>query len=314
MRWDDLRFLLAVVRTGSFSAASTEIGVSHTTVARRVAGLERHLGAKLLQRTPEGFTPTRAGESIMALCERIEGSMIEVERQAAGTDRAEAGLVRVTATETFATRFVIPAMQELRRRHPEIEIELIPDHRRLDLTRRQADVALRNLKPREPSLKYRRLATFGLALYASREYWKRHPKPRPGNGLAGHDLVAWTYMLPAAQSQFLGESTAGARIAFRSNSTSALVGAAAHGFGIGLLPCYLADDDPRLVRLWPEMAPQMQPLWVIHHEDLSRAARIRLVIAVIVETFRRNQKLLRGVSAPGKFIPPGGARPLGAGS
>ena len=296
MRWDDLRFFLAVVRDGSFTAASAQTGVSHTTVARRIAALERHLGAKLLQRTPEGLAPTRVGESIGALCEAIESRAMEVERRAAGTDRAAVGLVRVTATETFAARFVIPALQDVRRLHPDIEIEVLPDHRRLDLTRRQADVALRNAKPAEPTLRCRRVATFGLGLYASREYWARHPKPHPGDGLAGHDLVAWAYMLRGGGSQFLGESTGGARIAFRSDSTSALVAAAAQGFGIAVLPCYLADAEPRLVRLWPDLPPALQPLWLIHHEDLTRATRIRIVITAIAEALRREQKTLRGAS------------------
>ena len=293
MQWDDLRFFLAAVRGGSLAAAARKLGVNHTTVGRRLDALQRQLGTVLLQHTPDGLALTLAGESIKAMCERIEADTIEVERRAAGKDRAAAGLVRITATETFAARFVIPATQQLRRRHPEIEIEVIPDYRRLDLVRRQADIALRNVKPDEPGLIVRHIAKFGFALYASEEYLRHHRRPRRGEGLANQDLAVWAYMRPM-HSQFMGESTEGARIAFRSNSTNALFWAAVYGFGITMLPCYLADPEPRLVRIWHDLPPVMQSLWLIYHEDLRRAGRIMAVAQAIAESFRRESRLLRG--------------------
>jgi DNA-binding transcriptional LysR family regulator len=293
MQWDDLRFFLAAVRGGSLASAADALGVNHTTVGRRLDALQRQLGTTLLRRTPDGLALTLAGESIKAMCERIEADTIEVERRAAGKDRATAGLVRITATETFAARFVIPATQQLRRRHPDIEIELIPDARRLDIVRRQADIALRNLKPAEPALICRRIAKFGFATYASHDYLRRHPKPRRGEGLANHELIMWAYIRPQ-RSQFMGESVEGARIAFRSNSTNALFWAAVCGFGLASLPCYLADPEPGLVRIWPELPPAMESLWMIYHEDLRRAGRIMAVAQAIAEAFRREHRLLRG--------------------
>jgi len=294
MQWDDLRFFLAVARAGSLSAAALELSVNYTTVSRRLDALQRRLGAKLLRRTPDGLALTPAGESAIALCERMEGTATELERRVAGKDRAPAGLVSVTATETFASRFIIPALGLLRVKHPEIEIELIPDHRRLDLSRRQADLAIRNLKPDDTRLVCRRIGEFDLSLYASDRYLSQHGKPRRGEGLAQHELVVWTYILPVRRSQFMGESTDGARISFRSNSTSALLRAVAEGFGIGLLPCYLADNEPGLVRLWPEVPCTKQPLWLIHHEDLRRVARIKIVADAIADAFRRQARALRG--------------------
>ncbi len=296
MQWDDLRFFLAAVRGRSLAAAARELGVNHTTVGRRIRALQRELGTTLLQNTPEGLVLTVAGDSIQSMCGRIESGIIEIQRQAAGKDRAAAGLVRITATETFAVRFVVPAVQQLRRRHPEIEIEVLPDYRRLDIARRQADIALRNVRPREPGLVCRRIASCGLALYASDEYLRSHPRPERGAGLANHDHAAWAYVLVEGRSQFMGESIDGSRIAFRSNSTAALVSAARCGFGIAYLPCYLADEEPKLVRIWPELPPVMMPLWLIYHEDLRRAARIRLVAEAIAEAFHRERRSLRGDS------------------
>ena len=100
-----------------------------------------------------------------------------------------------------------------------------------------------------------RVGGFAITLYASRAYLAARGKPRRGAGLAGHDLVSWTYLLPATRGQFMGESVTDARIVFRSNSTLALTNAVAEGFGIGYIPCYLADEDPRLVRIWPDVTP-----------------------------------------------------------
>ena len=294
MQWDDLRFFLAVVRRGSLAAAAQDLGVNHTTVGRRLNELQRQLGTMLVQRTPEGLSVTPAGESIRSMCERIETTAIDVERRAAGKDLAAAGLVRVTATETFAARFVIPALQRLRARNPEIEIEVLPDYRKLDVGRRQADIALRDRRANEPGLICRRVARFGLTLYASSEYLESHPAPKRGTGLAHHDLVAWTYVLPAQSLQFMNESTDGARIAFRSNSTNALFHAAVNGFGIAALPCYLGDPEPRLARIWNDVPPAMHSLWLIFHEDLRRTARIRMVADAIAQAFHRERKLLRG--------------------
>jgi len=225
---------------------------------------------------------------------KIEATALEIERRAAGQDRELGGTVRLTATETLAARFLIPAMAALRRRHPELEIELIPDYRILDLSRQQADLAMRNARPADPRLVCRRVGGFAITLYASRAYLAARGRPRRGAGLAGHDLVSWTYLLPATRTQFMGESVTGARIVFRSNSTLALTHAVAEGFGIGFIPCYLADEHPRLVRIWPDAAPHMQKLWLIHHEDLRRTARIKLVADAIAAALRRESRVLRG--------------------
>ena len=300
MEWTDLRFFLEAVRGGNLSAAARTLNVNYTTVGRRLDALQHGLGATLIQRTPDGLTLTRAGEAVRELCEKIEAAALEIERRAAGHDRELAGTVRLTATETLAARFLVPAMAELRRRHPEIEIDLIPDYRMLDLSRQQADLAMRNARPADPHLVCRRVGGFAITLYASHDYLASRGRPRRGAGLGGHDLVSWTYLLPARRSQFMGEALGGAHIVFRSNSTLALMRAVAEGFGIGFIPCYLADEDPRMVRIWPEVAPHMQKLWLIHHEDLRRTARIKLVADAIAAAMRSEARTLRGETTPRK--------------
>src|SRR5260370_3209071 len=193
MEWTDWRYFLAAVRGGNLSAAARELGVNYTTVGRRLDALEQGLGPMRIQRTPDGLTLTRAGEAVKELCEKIEATALVIERRAAGQDRELGGTVRLTATETLAARFLIPAMAALRRRHPELEIALIPDYRILDLSRQHADLAMRNARPADPRLACRRVAGFAITLYASRAYLAARGKPRPGRGLAGHDLLSTPY-------------------------------------------------------------------------------------------------------------------------
>jgi DNA-binding transcriptional LysR family regulator len=148
--------------------------------------------------------------------------------------------------------------------------------------------------PSDPHLVCRRVGGFAITLYASREYLAVHGRPRRGAGLTGHDPVSWTYLSQATRTQFLGESIDGAHIVFRSNSTLALVYAVVEGFGIGYIPCYLADEDSRMLRIWPEVAPRIVPLWLIHHEDLRRTARIKLVSDGIASALRRHARVLKG--------------------
>src|SRR5260370_21597048 len=151
MEWTDWRYFLAAVRGGNLSAAARELGVNYTTVGRRLDALQHGLGATLIQRTPDGLTLTRAGEAVKELCEKIEATALEIERRAAGQDRELAGSVRLTATETLAARFLIPAMAAMRRRHPDLELELLPEYRLLDLSRQHADLPIGDPRPADPS-------------------------------------------------------------------------------------------------------------------------------------------------------------------
>src|ERR1700704_3818069 len=178
--WDAVRFFLELVRAKTLARAARRLRVDYTTVGRRVSAFERELGAKLFERTPDGFVLTDAGESIRAAAEQMEQSALAVEQRALGSDRRLSGTVRVAAAESAGHAVVLPAMRELHRLHPEIRLFLMTGLARMDIARREADLALRFNAPESGDLRFRRLTPMGFALYASEEYLARNRPPPAG--------------------------------------------------------------------------------------------------------------------------------------
>lgn len=286
-QWDDVRFFLAVVRTGSLSGAARELGVGHVTVGRRIAVLESRLGVMLLNHTPDGFVTTSAGEAVVRQCMTMENAALDLERIAAGRDTVVTGTVRVATTEALAHQFVAPAIAALRQRHPELRIDLITGVRSLDIARRDADLAIRFARPSSADLVCRKLGEVGFALYASPRYLARWGSPVRGKGLAGYDLITFTGAPAATSPFFMGESLEGARIALRCDSPIIQLRAAATEVGIAELTCFLGDSSADLVRVWPDDVPARRIVWLIVHQDMRRAARIKAVSAAIGEAFHR---------------------------
>jgi DNA-binding transcriptional LysR family regulator len=281
--WSDLRFFLELSRSGTLAAAGRKLGVDNTTVGRRLAALERDLGAKLFARTPDGTALTPAGEAIRAAAEQMEQAVLRGEQQAQGADRKLSGLVRVATTEMLGEVVVLPALRALHARHPQIRVELVTGTGRLDLARREADVALRYIRPESGDLAVRRAAAMAYAPYASKEYLAAQGRPRPGSGLAGHDIVAYdignrTYR---KGGQLAGESLTDARFVLRTNSVLMVLQAVRLGLGIGPLPCFLAEAHPDLERVLPAATPELDDLWLVVHHDVQQTGRVRAVIEAI---------------------------------
>jgi len=292
-QWDDVRFFLAVTRSGSLSGAARALGVGHVTVGRRIAALERRLAVKLLNRTPDGFSVTPAGLAILTQCAAMESAALDLERIAAGRDLLASGTVRVTTTEVIAQRIVVPALSALRRTHPQLQVDLAAGVRTLDIARRDADLAIRFARPSAPELVCRSLGEIGYSLYASSSFLDRCGTPQRGKGLAGYDLITFTGAPAATSPFFLGESLEGARIALRCDSPLIQCQAAAQGVGIAELACVLGDECGDVVRIWPEEPPMLRKAWLVVHQDLRRSARIRVVSAAIVAAFQRLGSTLR---------------------
>jgi len=292
-QWDDVRFFLAVARGGSLSRAARTLGVGHVTVGRRIALLEKRLGVSLVNRTPDGFAVTPAGQAILRECMAMESAAFDLERIAAGRDSLVAGSVRVTTTEALAYQLVVPAIVALHEIHPELRVDLIAGVRSLDIARREADLAVRFARPSASDLVCRKLGEVGFSLYASKRYLARAGTPKRGQGLAGFDLIAFTGAPAAMSPFFMGESLEGARVALCCDSPIIQVRAAASDVGIVEAACFLGDASPGLVRVWPAEAPAPRVAWLIMHPDMQRAARIKAVSSVITEAFRRQQGTLQ---------------------
>ena len=279
--WNELRFFLALCREGSFAAAARKLRVDETTVARRIARLEASLGARLLGRTPDGVSLTPAGESVRASSEEMERSAIEVERRAMGADRKLAGRVRITAPELLGIHFVLPALQKVRERHPDIVLELLPTLLRLDIARAEADLALRATRPSEPSdLVCRRIGKYAMAAYVKK-------------GLPPDRVVTFSEAF-RPRIRPIEERLPSAAVALRTTSSGAVLEAVRLGMGAGDAPCFLADADPDLERAFPEEEPEVLDLWLVAHASVSRTARVRAVARALTEAFGRSARSLEG--------------------
>jgi DNA-binding transcriptional LysR family regulator len=275
MSWDDLRVFLAVVRRGSHKAAARSLGVNPTTVGRRLAALEAELGQRLLERSPERLSPTAAGRTLLARAERVEAEMQALSRELSGADTSLAGRLRVTATDGLAHYLLVPALGQLQREHPGLSLDLRIDARLSDLSRHEADVALRLLRPREPSLVARPVGRLHFGLYASPTYLERRGMPRSVAALAAHDWVGFDAggaRLP--QLTWLRRAVPGARYVLRVNTTTAQALACAEGLGVALLPTFTAEREPRLRPLLPRLEGPSRDLFVVYHADLRANPRV----------------------------------------
>jgi len=298
-QWDDVRFFLAVARTGSLSGAARALGVGHVTVGRRITLLEKRLGVTLMNRTPDGFATTAAGAAILRQCAAMESAAMDLERVVAGHDSLVTGSVRVTTTETLAYQLVAPAIAALHETHAALRVDLITGVRSLDIARREADLAVRFARPSASDLVCRKLGEVGFSLYASKRYLASAGIPKRGQGLAGLDLITFTGAPAATSPFFMGEALEGARVVLRCDNPLIQVRAAASNVGIVEAACFLGDSSPGLVRVWPDEAPARRVVWLIVHQDMRRAARINAVSGMIIEAFRRQRRILEQGNAAG---------------
>jgi DNA-binding transcriptional LysR family regulator len=292
-QWDDVRFFLAVSRHGSLSGTARALRVDHATVGRRIAAFEEQLGSKLFDRTPEGLAITAAGQAILRHCEAMENGAASVERLVAGHDARLSGLVRVATTEALAHALIVPALATLSREHAQLQLEVMASPARLDITRRQADIAARFGRPRDPDVICRKLGDCGFALYAAASLVAARRTPERGERSSVPTAVSYLGA-PTWYSAALG----GARVALLSNSPFVQLEAVARGIGIGLFPCFLGDSDPELERLSKGEPSEPRAVWMVIHRDLRRVAKIRLVADAIAGAFHRNRHLLRSGSRP----------------
>jgi DNA-binding transcriptional LysR family regulator len=296
MDWDNLRFVLAVADAGGLSAAARALKVDTATVSRRLDALEADLRCKLFHRSRQGLNVTAAGTKLLTHARRIEGEVRALGFELSAEDRGLDGTVVITATEPIASGLIVPMLDSFRARHPGIALEIVTDIRALDLSRREADVALRLVRPHEGDLKIRRLGSVAYALYASPAYLEKHGAPDPRTGCTGHALIDWPVPYTIiAQVPWLRTFAGNATVVLRSGSAMTRLAAAVSGAGVALLPCVIADGDPRLRRIKSE-PPPAQDLFLATHRDLAAVPRIRATLAFLADAAKRAAKRLAGTA------------------
>lgn len=293
--WDDLRFFLAVARSGRLTAAARRLGADHATVSRRITSLEESLKAKLFERRPQGYALTGHGEQLLAKAESMETEALAIQSEIGGADMALSGTVRIGAPDGFGSTFLAPRFAGFARAYPGLELQLIAMPRLLSLSKREADVAITLAPPKEGKVVARKLCDYRLGLYASQDYLDAMPPIAAAEDLFSHRIVGYIDdLIFTPELDYLDEVAKGLRAQIQSSSVLAQMNAVAAGAGIGVIHHFMAVDEPRLVPVLAESVSITRSFWLLVHADLKDVARVRAVVDFIVRESKANRALLMG--------------------
>lgn len=288
--WDDLRFFLAVARKGSIRGAAALLDVNHSTVSRRIDAFEKKIGARLFERLPSGYFITQAGEEMSLSAAKIEAEVNTIGRQVTGRDTRLDGVLKVTLHDSLAQKLLMPLFVEFNRTYPEIELELEITHSMANLSKREADVAIRISNDPPDSLVGRRLVRYATSTYASLDYLAEHGDLKIRNDLS---WIGWGDGVP--DPQWVRDSHYPDVLARNCicHPLSQLEAVKA-GMGLAMLPCFMADTEPTLRRVPPATAYPNRDIWILTHEDLRHTARIRRFTDFMSKGILEKKDLLEG--------------------
>lgn len=282
--WEWYRSFLGVLDEGSLSAAARALGLTQPTVGRHVDSLEASLGVKLFIRSYDGFSPTEAARELRPYAASLAATAAALQRVATGHGSGVRGSVRITASEIMGVEVLPPILAQLRRDHPSLAIELVLSNKVDDLLRREADIAVRMVQPRQEALVARRIGGVELGLHAHRRYLEAAGMPESLDALRGHTTIGFDEESGLVR-RILGKIGPFSRadFALRANSDLAQLAALRAGFGIGVCQVGLARRDPDLVRLLPDAFSMTLETWVAMHEDLRESPRCAVTFAALAE-------------------------------
>lgn len=276
--WDDLRIFLAVARTRTLSEAARQLDLDATTVGRRLARLGEALGTELFEQVGGGRRPTEAGHALFRHAEAVESAALSAAAHVTGESHSLAGQVRLSVAEGFGTWVLAPAMRDFHHHHPRIRLDIITASGFLNPSKREADMAVMLARPQRGRLVVQLLGDYRLHLYAARGYLAQQGTPHHPVDLRRHALVGYIpELIYAPELDYLGEVLAGLEAALRSTSINVQHQMIAHGAGIGVLPDFIGDRDPGLVRILSDHVELTRDLWLVTHGDLANLPRVRAV-------------------------------------
>lgn len=287
VNWDDLRLFLAVARSGSISRGARLLGLQHSTVSRRMRKLEQALGVRLFDKVPSGFVLTTEGESLLLAAGRMESEVLSVDGALSGKDLKPAGPLRVTAIDNMATTVLMPMFAGFSREYPEVMLHLMMSNIDASLAQREADVAIRLTNTPPDTLIGRRVGTVSSAVYGGRDYVEGLQESGAEPDWLGVDCCtfhrSWT------------KQECGDRVhRFCVDDTLLTKAALNQGLGISILPCFMGDTDPVLVRCCDPRPEWDLGLWILLHSDLKRTARVLAFRDYMTEAIEAEDDLFLG--------------------
>jgi DNA-binding transcriptional LysR family regulator len=287
--WELYRSFLAVLDAGSLSGAARALGVAQPTVGRHVAALEKSLGLALFTRSQIGLMATEAALSLRIYAESIQSTAAALERAAASQGTGVRGTVRITASDVIGVEVLPPIITRLHEQHPDLAVELVLTDRVQDLLRREADIAVRMLRPRQELLVARRVGEIEVGLHAHQRYVARHGTPRNIADLAKHSLIGFDQTTAFVRSA--GKALAGWRreaFAMRTDDNLAQLALIRSGAGIGACQTAIARRDDSMVRILPKQFSLPLETWITMHEDLRNSPRCRVTFDALVKGLQQH--------------------------
>jgi DNA-binding transcriptional LysR family regulator len=297
LAWDDFRLVKVIAEAKGLTGAAERLGVNHSTVFRRLGQLEETLGVKLFERHRTGYALTAAGEEMTLLAERMEEDVATFARKLAGQAMSPAGELRVTTNDTLLAHLLTPLFARFTKACPDVRLDVVLSNLALNLSKRDADVAIRATDNPPETLVGRRVATIAWALYGRAQDF-----PEPG----GVDLVdlydrPWVALgdnlAVLKVARYVRERVGPERIVYKVNTVLGLAEAVEAGIGIGPLPCFIADARPQLVRLSPPNPEFSTGLWLLTHPDLRQSARVRAFLDFMANEIAKQRRHIEGVVA-----------------
>lgn len=295
LSWDDFRLIKAIAEAGGLTGAAAALAVNHSTVFRRLGQIEDSVGLPLFERRKSGYVPTPAGEEMAALAGRIDDDVSAFARRIAGREIAPSGEVRITTTDTLFLHLLIPIFAAFRRANPSIRLDIVIANQALNLSKRDADIAIRASDSPPDTLVGRRLATLAWGIYGRRQDALAKPEALENASLFERDWVCLGDQLGHVKAaRYVRERVAPERIVFKTSAVLGLAEAIEAGIGIGPLPCFIGDQKPGLARITGPNPEFGTALWLLTHPDIRQSPRIRATLDLLAAEIGRHRKLIEG--------------------
>jgi len=295
LSWDDFRYVKAIADSRSLAGAAEALGVNHSTVFRRLGQIEEHLGSRLFERGRGGYALTACGEQMVELAERMGDEIVVFERRVTGQDLRPSGELRITASDTILQHLLTDVLIGFRRAYPEIVLDVVVSNQRLNLSKRDADVALRATYHNPDALAGRKVARIAWAVFGPRALAAKPFDPAVDG--KRHDWVAFMDPVSIAKAmKWLKEHVDEKRIVCKVNTMIGLAEAAAGGMGMAVLPCYVGATVPGLAQLSATLPELEGELWLLTHPDLRNTARVRAFLDFCAGEISERRSLIEGLS------------------
>lgn len=289
--WDDLKYVLAVSRNGGVSGAARALGVNHTTVSRRISNAESCLGVRLFDRLSSGFKLTEDGAEVILHAIDVERNIADLELKVASRDQKLSGELVVTAPEILIQQHLAGVFSDFISLYTEVDLKVVSSNETLNLHRREADVAIRVSDKPDDVLFGKRCIKQNRAFYASEDYYQRKVDNHSGcTSEIEFEYVNFSWWGKSIPDSFLSVYPK-SRLVAGFNDMVALYGGVKAGMGVSLLPCFIGETDPSLIRFAKCSSKTYRDIWVLTHPDLKNVERVRRFMSFVGDALKRDEEL-----------------------